>query len=1400
MSEITHNNDGNFYPIAIDVAKEGAELWDLTPYFKGRVGDNNTTLQTIMYRQGQLMDTTNQVPVIKGVVGHYSFDDDGDIIMAPDAGPVTSHGKPSDCGPAGRVTFRFPEQMFPKEGIFKGFIGLESNDGNGQRLSGVNIWFRVLPGIVQMGRACDFYVDVLDKTIADFKEKIRQQSIDFDAALQLELQKEKDLIQQKLDAAGDAMDEDTAALKKLAASVGAIQAQIDAGNVVTRADFTNQINATKASINKVSGEIAARLAQVKTQPTAYANLDAIKQKYPEGVDGILVAADTNHWYYWNGSAWIDGGVYNSQAVDQVYLDKTNEAESYANGTNLISNGNFTTGKPDPAIAMTDDTVLDVTDYIGQKWLRIKSTGTKQYRGAQWSLANVNREMIANPLRIAFTIQSSIVQSLTLNLVVTSSDGTSLTKTLNTIYFDSAWKFVRYNNTFTLAEFYDDIGQLADVASVKLQLFKDNNDDLGTILLNNVFVGLDFTAINKLAGSLIWASDGTEVFPVYPYSSGTKINTTTALNQKWLKVSSTSPGQYQGIRWSQVGPLDSSIFKLVYKFIANIQSYTDQSLDLAVIGYDAKGNRLRTNIIKTFKLKAYDYTHISEKITIPSNFGTDLSNVARLRFALYSNDKNGVGTFLINNVSVRQSFNSIDHIDKRDQNNLVRSGNDYLQGLVNNDYYPVTSESVLAVASYGGQRWLQIENSGTTQTSHGAAIKLRDNVLDTAFTIPSKTELLIQSSIQQSLVLGVSYFGTDHTYLGGQTLATLNFNAWEYKHIDTEYQLSVPADVDQSKIESVELWLQRNQPGDIGKVLVTGISLKPVFNFDQTSLDPDDKFNYIKGGNDYSQGLSTSSYYPTTSESVLKVGDWAGQKWLQIEASGTDQLKHGAAFKLKESLNEVAFAVPIKVEMLIQSSIKQTLSLEASFFDNKHTWIGGQNLDKLDFNDWQYRQINKDYKLRVPKDIDQTNIASIEIILQRAEAGELGKIMLNGISVKPVLDPSSDDPSVIISNKVTTVTKQIPVVSLNGDISGMSKDNSKLLSMTYTNGEYSLKGYADTHWQGDSSLRWPKKAYRIKVFKDANKDKKLNFKPCEEWSADNKFNLKAYYTDPLLARDPVNAKIGGDIWATQKNLPEGMITADNFGFIDGFPIKLFINGRFQGIYSFNLAKGDYGDVKAAISAEKDTDITRYNAIPDDGVKLDGSDFSMITPDDPTPEIKQSATNLAKFIATADQAAFSSKLSDYLDVDSAIDYLIFNNIVANGDAWAKNQTLVTYDGTKWYLHPYDLDVAYGTGYDGSMTDDNLTGLYGIDVIKNNLFDKLNQYMPDKIKARYTELRSWLTPAYVIRRYRDWVEAVGLGNYKLEHDKWNNPNWQDNDFNRLKRHIYRRFKYLDQRWLKS
>ena len=46
-TKVTHDNNGRFYRIKMDLAKEGSEIWDLTPYFKGRVGDNRFGLQVV---------------------------------------------------------------------------------------------------------------------------------------------------------------------------------------------------------------------------------------------------------------------------------------------------------------------------------------------------------------------------------------------------------------------------------------------------------------------------------------------------------------------------------------------------------------------------------------------------------------------------------------------------------------------------------------------------------------------------------------------------------------------------------------------------------------------------------------------------------------------------------------------------------------------------------------------------------------------------------------------------------------------------------------------------------------------------------------------------------------------------------------------------------------------------------------------------------------------------------------------------------------------------------------------------------------------------------------------------------------------------------------------------------
>lgn len=46
----------------------------------------------------------------------------------------------------------------------------------------------------------------------------------------------------------------------------------------------------------------------------YASLSAIQTAFPSGDTNRYVAANNGHWYYWNGSAWTDGGVFQATGI------------------------------------------------------------------------------------------------------------------------------------------------------------------------------------------------------------------------------------------------------------------------------------------------------------------------------------------------------------------------------------------------------------------------------------------------------------------------------------------------------------------------------------------------------------------------------------------------------------------------------------------------------------------------------------------------------------------------------------------------------------------------------------------------------------------------------------------------------------------------------------------------------------------------------------------------------------------------------------------------------------------------------------------------------------------------------------------------------------------------------
>ena len=66
------------------------------------------------------------------------------------------------------------------------------------------------------------------------------------------------------------------------------------------------LKANKAYVDTLTASIASG-----SPKGTYANLAALQSAYPAGNTNIYVLAVDGNWYYWNGSAWTSGGVYQS---------------------------------------------------------------------------------------------------------------------------------------------------------------------------------------------------------------------------------------------------------------------------------------------------------------------------------------------------------------------------------------------------------------------------------------------------------------------------------------------------------------------------------------------------------------------------------------------------------------------------------------------------------------------------------------------------------------------------------------------------------------------------------------------------------------------------------------------------------------------------------------------------------------------------------------------------------------------------------------------------------------------------------------------------------------------------------------------------------------------------------
>ncbi len=327
---MTDINNGEPYFLKADISKAGESTVSINKYIKMRAFDNGKILPVKWLDQRRVMNVNGMIPFIEGSVGQWSTDDNDNIVMAPDAVHRDWQGSAANTRDGGWADYILTDQMFTEEGIFYGFIGLM--DGNGRRLTSINIWFRVLGDNLIFGLTQKYYSDKIEKFIRDSQAKVDQTIKDARDAYTKQTQATHDATIE----AQSAVDNLRETANKLSTTIGQQQNYINANNIVTTKNFAD-----------LSSNLMKYVTESFVQPEAYDNLDTLKKTYPTGAKGIFVTIDTGHFYVYENNDWKDCGAFQSSGIadGSVHIEKLNNSlqGSYYPDVTEVKIGHINTG-------------------------------------------------------------------------------------------------------------------------------------------------------------------------------------------------------------------------------------------------------------------------------------------------------------------------------------------------------------------------------------------------------------------------------------------------------------------------------------------------------------------------------------------------------------------------------------------------------------------------------------------------------------------------------------------------------------------------------------------------------------------------------------------------------------------------------------------------------------------------------------------------------------------------------------------------------------------------------------------------------------------------------------------------------------------------------------------------
>lgn len=354
--------------------------------------------------------------------------------------------------------------------------------------------------------------------------------------------------------------------------------------------------------------------------------------------------------------------------------------------------------------------------------------------------------------------------------------------------------------------------------------------------------------------------------------------------------------------------------------------------------------------------------------------------------------------------------------------------------------------------------------------------------------------------------------------------------------------------------------------------------------------------------------------------------------------------------------------------------------------------------------------------------------------------------------------------VLIIPFVVNASSELPKLYFYGNVKNMEeKSDERKIEVKYVSEDKSFDSFAKIRVQGASSLRYDKKNFNITFYEDntyVNK-RKIDVK----WGEMSKYTLKANWLDKTHSRNLVSADIYADI---QKKYGLFDNTLNN-GVVDGFPIEIYVNDKFYGLYTLNLHKDYFFDLdednpnNILFASKASTLVTNFR------METDTSWYNFeVEVGEETQESVDKLNRLINFVMNSSDEEFVEHFDEYLNLDAMLNYYCFMMLAELVDNADNNIFLVTYDGKIWYPSMYDMDIAWGSSNLGETIPYDLD--MGFARKGSLLWKRFEQNFGDYIVVRYFELREEIfTEEYITNKFYSFYNNIPEESLLKEQKKW-------------------------------